>query len=72
MTPITWADGFGIWHVRVSSTCVSPLIAARGALRDAITSREPNADRRVWMHPERVPSRDEGKTMVYREGQPSH
>jgi hypothetical protein len=23
-----WANGFGIWHVRVPRDCVSPLIAA--------------------------------------------
>lgn len=67
----TWADGRGVWHVRVSRTAVAPLIAARRALRDEIVAREGDPaglDRNVWMKPIRVPDMDTADTMVYREG----
>lgn len=64
----TWANGFGVWHVRVSRTAAAPLIAARRALRDVLTARESNVDRRIWMHPVRVPEHDDATTIVYREG----
>jgi len=68
----TWANGSGVWHVRVPVECVSPLIAARRALRDEITTRENNAHRDVWMHPIRVQELDEPGTIVYREGRVEH
>jgi hypothetical protein len=67
-----WANGFGIWHVRVPRDCVSPLIAARRALRDELTAREAHCARSVWMYPVRVPELDahgEPDTIVYREGE---
>ena len=68
----TWADEFGVWHTRVPAACISPLIAARRALRDEIAPRDPKAHRSVWMKPVRVPDLDEsGATLVYREGEPS-
>lgn len=67
----TWADGWGVWHARVPRDCVSPLIAARRALRDELVPREPRCDRAVWMHPERIPELDTDDTIVYREGDPS-
>lgn len=63
-----WADGFGVWHVRVSRHAAGPLIAARRALRDELTARENNVARDVWMRPERVPALDTEYTIVYREG----
>lgn len=63
----TWADGFGVWHVRVSANAASPLIAARRALRDELTPRVTNLARSVWLHPQRVPDLDTENTIVYRE-----
>lgn len=70
MTPTTWADGRGIWHARVSRHAASPVIAARGALRDELQARESPAqpvDRRFWMEAVRVPEMDDEDTLVYRE-----
>lgn len=69
MTARAWADAWGIWHVRVSRTCVSPLIAARRSLRDELTQRVANLDPSVWRHPVRVPAMDDSDTIVYREGE---
>jgi hypothetical protein len=70
----TWADGFGVWHVRVDRAVISPLIVARGALRDELTAREslsaPVA-RAIYMRPVRVPELDTEETIVYREGEVS-
>ena len=63
----TWADGYGVWHARVPAGCVSPLIAARKALRDELQAREAHVAREVWLHPERVPELDTAGTVVYRE-----
>lgn len=71
MQPVTWADGRGAWHVRVSRNAVAPLIAARKALCNEILPREADPagiDRNVWMRPVRVPDMDTDDTMVYREG----
>jgi hypothetical protein len=68
----TWADGFGIWHVRVSRDAASPIIAARRALRDELTLREsPSAPvaRLIYMRPVRVTELDTEDTIVYREGE---
>jgi hypothetical protein len=71
----TWADGFGIWHARV--TYSGPLessgavIIARKALRDELTPRVANLDRAVWLRPERVLELDTPNTVVYREGTPA-
>lgn len=68
----TWANGFGVWHVRVSRTAASPLIAARRALRDELQARESRANpvaRDVWMRPVRVEDLDDESTIVYREGE---
>lgn len=64
----TWANGFGVWHVRVSRTAASPLIAARRALRDELQAREANVARNIWLHPVRVEGLDDDTTIVYREG----
>jgi hypothetical protein len=64
----TWANGFGIWHVRVSRTAAGPLIAARRGLRDELQQRESRPiEREIWMHPIRVPELDDEATIVYRE-----
>jgi hypothetical protein len=68
----TWADGFGVWHVRVSRHAASPLIAARRALRHELTLREsPTAPvaREIYMRPVRVTGLDTEDTIVYREGE---
>lgn len=75
-----WADGFGIWHVRVrkdaklSHTTLLPphrvpRVAASRAIRDAITAREANVSPNVWQNIVKV-SEDED-TVTYREGDPS-
>lgn len=66
----TWANGFGIWHARVPANCISPLIAARRALRDELNSREAPREvrREIWLKPIRVPELDTPFTIVYREG----
>lgn len=67
----TWANEFGIWHVRVDRAGLSPLTIARGALRDELTARESSGTptaRSFWMHPVRVPELDTEETIVYREG----
>lgn len=65
-----WADGYGVWHVRVSATCVSPLIAARRVLRDELTSRVVDLAPEVWRHPVRVPDLDNEYGIVFRESHP--
>jgi len=65
----TWANGFGIWHVRVPRDCVGPLIAARRGLRDELLSRNADVRRSIWMNPVRVPEYDTSDTIVYREGE---
>lgn len=67
----TWANGFGVWHARVSRHAASPLIAARRALRDELQARESASApvaREVWMRPIRAPDLDTAETIVYREG----
>lgn len=66
----TWANGFGIWHVRVSRTAASPLVAARRALRDELQVHEAPHEvaRKIYMKPVRVPELDTEDTIVYREG----
>lgn len=66
--PAPWADGHGVWHVRVSARAAWPLGAARHALREAITEREAGADPRVWTLPVRVPELDTPGLTAYREG----
>src|SRR5574341_42202 len=65
----TWANGLGVWHVRVPRGAASPVIAARRALRDELEPRVTNLDARIWRHPIRVPSLDTESTIVYREGE---
>ena len=64
----TWADGFGVWHVRVPRDAASPLITARRALRDELTPRVRDVRRSIYMRPARVPELDTPDTIVYREG----
>lgn len=67
----TWANGFGVWHVRVSRHAASPLIAARHALRDELQARESPSTpimRSIYMEPVRVPELDTTDTIVYKEG----
>lgn len=67
----TWADGFGIWHARVSRNAASPIIAARRALRDELQARESSSTPVapwVWKNPVHVPDYDDAETIVYREG----
>lgn len=68
MTVNTWADSYGMFHVRVPRNAASPVIAARRALRDELLARDSNVDRSVWMHPVRVQSLDNEETIVYCEG----
>jgi hypothetical protein len=70
----TWANGFGVWYVRVPRYAASPLIAARRALRDELTARESRTSpvaRQIYMRPSRVPEMDDSETIVYREGEPT-
>jgi len=72
MTAHTWADGFGVWHVRISRHAAGPLIAARGALQRELLARESASApvaREVWMHPVRVEDLDTDDTIVWREGE---
>lgn len=62
-----WANGFGIWHVRVPRNAASPIIAARARLRDELTLRERNVAPGIWKQPIRVPEYDDDNTIVYRE-----
>lgn len=65
----TWANGFGIWHVRVSRNAAAPLIGARRLLRDELQARQSApVHRDIWMHPVRVPELDDDFSIVYREG----
>lgn len=66
----TWANGYGVWHVRVGRTCVAPLLAARKALRDELTARDSNVDRDVWLHCVEVAEASNADTVVYRERLP--
>ncbi len=63
-----WANGFGLWHVRVPRTVVSPIIAARQALRDELTARHNNVADYVWKHPVLMPELSDADTVVYTEG----
>lgn len=65
---VTWADGYGVWHVRVPRHAASPLITARRALRDELSAREGNVRRSIWARPVRLPDLDTDETIVYREG----
>ena len=65
--PEAWADGFGVWHVRVSAHAAWPLGVARRTLRDELQQRDASVVRDVWMHPVRVPEKDTDDTIVYRE-----
>jgi hypothetical protein len=67
-----WANGFGVWHVRVPRHAVAPLLAARRALRDELEARENPAklNRDVWLHPVRVEELDDAATIVYKEASP--
>lgn len=64
----TWADGFGVWHARVRTGVIAPLLAARRAIRDELLARENDVDRDVWVRLERVPDLDDEGTKVWREG----
>lgn len=68
----TWADGFGVWHVRVSRSCVAPILAARRALRDELQAREANIAREAWLHCVEVPELSDAETVVYRERDIAH
>jgi len=69
MMPQTWADGYGVWHVRVSRNAASPLIAARRALRNELQARQAAPVRRaIWMHPDFCEELSDEATIVYREG----
>ena len=67
MDASTWANGFGVWHVRVPKGAASPLTAAQDALRDELQARDANTAERFWVEPVRVPSLDDETTIVYRE-----
>lgn len=65
----TWADGHGVWHVRVTRSVPDPERWARNALMDEISSRESlsGLDPRVWRSPVRVPEKDTPTAIAYRE-----
>lgn len=68
-----WADGFGVWHVRVSRTPgkTTALMQARQALEDEITMRDSHAHPSTWLRPVVVPSLSNEQTIVFREGKPT-
>jgi hypothetical protein len=63
----TWADGFGVWHVRVPKDSASPVVAARRALRAELLEREEHVAGWVWMQAVRVPEQDTEDGIVFRE-----
>lgn len=65
----TWADSFGVWHVRLPDDLgvTERLAVASRALQEEIEPREPRADPIVWLFPTRVPELDGPGTRVYRE-----
>lgn len=63
-----WANGYGVFHVRVPRSVVWPLGAARRALREELTVRDAHVDRAVWMNAVRVPELDDANGIVWREG----
>ncbi len=67
-----WANGFGVWHVRVDRNHSGALLVARKALRDELEARENPArlNRDVWLHPVRVEELDDADTIVYKEASP--
>lgn len=65
-----WANGFGVWHVRVSRAEADPRAAASAALREELEAREANLATEVWSDPQRVPDLDDEATIVYTEGTP--
>jgi hypothetical protein len=66
----TFANGYGVWHARVSRTAASPLLAARRAIRDELKARESSSApvaSRCWRDLVRAPIYDDAETIVYRE-----
>lgn len=43
----TWADGYGRWHALVPVSMASPIIAARGAIRDELERHEETGAKRA-------------------------
>ena len=68
VAPITWADGFGVWHVRVARWFLAHSSAV-AALRDELGAREglDNIARDVWAEPVVVVAMCDEGTVVYRE-----
>lgn len=64
----SWADAYGVWHVRVDSSMANPRMAAIHALRDELKPRERGLATYVWQNPVRAPEHDTDTTIVYREG----
>lgn len=60
-----WANGFGIWHVRVPKSAASTLVTARAAIASELTARSDNVHRHWWMHLERDCSLDDDDTVVW-------
>lgn len=68
-----WANGFGVWHVRVPRNAAGPLLAARRALRDELSQRANRSQqgsslaREVWLYAVELPELSDAETIVYRE-----
>lgn len=69
----TWANGWGVWHVRVSRDAAAPLLGARRAIRDVLQARESRTspvDRRCWTDLVEVTDLSTPASVVYREADP--
>lgn len=66
----TWADGYGVWHVRVPREVGTPEATAQRALRDELVARESAGTPvppEVYTNPVRVPDLDDDTSIVFRE-----
>lgn len=59
-----WANGFGVWHVRVPEGPSAAHIA-RKAIKDAINARQ--GEQITWLFLKRCPDLDLPGSVVYRE-----
>lgn len=69
--PRAWADGFGVWHVRVPAVHPNPRALAVMMLRDELTARDASVAPSVYEQPARAADLDTAETLVYTEGNPS-
>lgn len=64
---IAWADGFGVWRVRVSGAAHA-VPHAQDTLRQELGWRHSDVAESVWADPIREPDMDTETSTVYREG----